>query len=252
MMVVPSLKTQFYATYLPRQAWSLPDSVMYYVAKNPKSPKNTQTWKNIDLKNISSKTWINDSLVIHATTDIDNLAFSIVTKIYKCDAKYLTLYDQVFTFDEFLFLGSAVEQLALYRSIVRDEDGREVAFETLVECLPNLKNCHCSFVAASKNASKNTLKEFWKIPHLLTLDSLSFGNITEEFNIDNFVIFIKQNKNTRIQLYFADTISEAYKNRLEIIIDEIIKTENHDYKPPYISFRGLDEEKDFNLGNLAL
>uniref|UniRef100_A0A914PVP1 Uncharacterized protein n=1 Tax=Panagrolaimus davidi TaxID=227884 RepID=A0A914PVP1_9BILA len=53
-----------------------------------------------------------------------------------------------------------------------------------------------------------------------------------------------------LHLFFSDTISEGYKNRIEAIIDEILATENLDYNVPRILFDGLDEEKSTQIHRL--
>uniref|UniRef100_A0A914NZN3 Uncharacterized protein n=1 Tax=Panagrolaimus davidi TaxID=227884 RepID=A0A914NZN3_9BILA len=69
--------------------------------------------------------------------------------------------------------------------------------------------------------------------------------LSEDFDIDTFYSFIKKN-NTRISLCFSHTISEAYKNHLEAIIDEIIEAKNH----AYIYFHGLEDTKNNKMWDL--
>uniref|UniRef100_A0A914Y2X2 Uncharacterized protein n=1 Tax=Panagrolaimus superbus TaxID=310955 RepID=A0A914Y2X2_9BILA len=100
-----------------------------------------------------------------------------------------------------------------------------------------------TFTTPSNNTTKNTFKELWKISHLTNYDFLNLYNIPENFDIDCFYSFMKKNKITDVALKFSAEISEEYKTHLEAIVDEIIETESHEYRPPYIKFPGLDEEK---------
>uniref|UniRef100_A0A914PPV4 Uncharacterized protein n=1 Tax=Panagrolaimus davidi TaxID=227884 RepID=A0A914PPV4_9BILA len=74
--------------------------------------------------------------------------------------------------------------------------------------------------------------------------------IPEVFDIETFFAYLKKNKYTKFELYFADSISEEYKVRIEKIVDEILQTKFHDYKPPFISFDGLAAEKHRKLQDL--
>uniref|UniRef100_A0A914QDA9 Uncharacterized protein n=1 Tax=Panagrolaimus davidi TaxID=227884 RepID=A0A914QDA9_9BILA len=67
--------------------------------------------------------------------------------------------------------------------------------------------------------------------------------IPDNFDIESFYAYMKKNKSTVIRFYFDNGISNAFKARIETIIDEIIATRNHDFKVPFIYFEGLVEEK---------
>uniref|UniRef100_A0A914P6X8 Uncharacterized protein n=1 Tax=Panagrolaimus davidi TaxID=227884 RepID=A0A914P6X8_9BILA len=88
-----------------------------------------------------------------------------------------------------------------------------------------------------------TFKELLKIPHISKITDVHLCEIPEKFDLETFYIYFEKNKHTEFRLYFADSISEAYKIRVEAIIDEIIATENHDYKIPFIHFASLPYEK---------
>uniref|UniRef100_A0AC34FWQ4 Uncharacterized protein n=1 Tax=Panagrolaimus sp. ES5 TaxID=591445 RepID=A0AC34FWQ4_9BILA len=91
--------------------------------------------------------------------------------------------------------------------------------------------------------TSKTVSELAKIPHFTTLTSMEMCGVPESFDLDALSMYTKTNKMTVFYLEFADSISHAYKNRLEAIIDEIIETKTHDYKPIIMKYSELDEEK---------
>uniref|UniRef100_A0AC34FY98 DUF38 domain-containing protein n=1 Tax=Panagrolaimus sp. ES5 TaxID=591445 RepID=A0AC34FY98_9BILA len=108
------------------------------------------------------------------------------------------------------------------------------------------------FSSNTEMISSKTSKELSKIPHFATLDRFYLIEIPEVFDIESFYVHMKKNKHTKIGLHFCDTISVEYKIRHEAIIDEIIEATNSEYKTPFISFEGRDEEKDRKLYALYL
>uniref|UniRef100_A0AC35EX39 Uncharacterized protein n=1 Tax=Panagrolaimus sp. PS1159 TaxID=55785 RepID=A0AC35EX39_9BILA len=65
--------------------------------------------------------------------------------------------------------------------------------------------------------------------------------------MESFFAYVKKNRNTEIWLWFQDDISEAYLNRLQEIVDEIISTENREYRAPWIYFDAITEDSNDNL-----
>uniref|UniRef100_A0AC34FGT1 Uncharacterized protein n=1 Tax=Panagrolaimus sp. ES5 TaxID=591445 RepID=A0AC34FGT1_9BILA len=282
-MIVPSKKARFMATYR-RQSFSLPDSIMHYMAMNPKNAEVYQKlvksykyffvnnpilvlsdlhyifdgwktkkingdWKGIDIKNSSCKLWITDSVVVFSVND-NTVASSFISQIYQCSVKYLTLWYQITSYDEFSVLASAFENLEFIEVTVKYDDGAVVPFEKLVEQLRNVKKIEFYLPSGPSAITFSTFKELLKIPHFATLDLLGLWNIPETFDVETFYTNMNKNKHTKIDLDFRNTISDQYKTRLETIIDEIIDTENHEYKIPFISFDGLDEEKQHKMETL--
>uniref|UniRef100_A0A914PL86 Uncharacterized protein n=1 Tax=Panagrolaimus davidi TaxID=227884 RepID=A0A914PL86_9BILA len=98
--------------------------------------------------------------------------------------------------------------------------------------------------------SENTVKELSIIPHFSKICEIVLHEIRETFDIETCFAFIKKNKYTRFAIDFHYDISEAYKIRVETVIDEIVQTENHDYKVPYIYFSELDHKKEKKLRTL--
>uniref|UniRef100_A0A914R0X0 Uncharacterized protein n=1 Tax=Panagrolaimus davidi TaxID=227884 RepID=A0A914R0X0_9BILA len=115
-----------------------------------------------------------------------------------------------------------------------------VSLEALVKALRNVKKFtyHVPYNSVNIITTK-TAEELPKIPHFLSLDQFGISEIPETFDIQCFYGHIKENKKTQIFLGFSHKISDEYKTRLQKIVDEILKTENRDYKVPRIYFPGI-------------
>uniref|UniRef100_A0AC34FHX2 Uncharacterized protein n=1 Tax=Panagrolaimus sp. ES5 TaxID=591445 RepID=A0AC34FHX2_9BILA len=174
------------------------------------------------MEKITSKLWI--TLLLGAgvkTPDKPNLVSSLIPKLHQCDARHLYLCGQTFSFKDFYFLSSNVKKLNLYHVACKNDDGSDVAFEKLVEACLKVKE-------------------------------ISF--IPEAFDLDAFYGYMKKNVLTEVDLKFGGSLSDAYKARLDIIIDEIFAEnkyiETEKYKPPIIYISELDRYKAFKLGVL--
>uniref|UniRef100_A0AC34F7R1 Uncharacterized protein n=1 Tax=Panagrolaimus sp. ES5 TaxID=591445 RepID=A0AC34F7R1_9BILA len=282
--VVSPKKIYFTGPYR-RQEWSLPDSIMYYMAMNPKSAeiyrklvksckyfyiKNPivvvesliyakEKWQisygkeTVDMSNVTPKLWItNDLNVSHYASVNPNLVSPIIQNIYKCDARLVFLRDQVISFDDFCFLASNIEEFYSYNFIVKDENGSSLAFEKLFQILSKVQRVNFDSGTSVSNITSKSVEELLKIPHFSTLKYLNLNNIPEAFDLDAFYIFMKKNKLASFVLSFDDSISEAYKNRLEEIIDEMLSTKNHDYNPCFISFSEMIYQKYHELRRICL
>uniref|UniRef100_A0A914PDB1 Uncharacterized protein n=1 Tax=Panagrolaimus davidi TaxID=227884 RepID=A0A914PDB1_9BILA len=274
-MVFPN-RGQFYSTYR-RQNFAFQGSIMHYIAKNPKSSKLYQKlvqsckyfflknpilifyklryinggwdvmaeaehgWKCIDIKNILIKCWITKGL--YGFTGNNRIVSSLIPKLYKCDAKRLDLLNQIITFDELLFLASNAEEIDFDEVVVKYENGSVVPLEKVVEVLPKIKTIKYSCTPTSPSVTGKTFKELMKIPHFMTLDYFRLSNVPEEFDLECFYIYMKNNVRTKVRLYFGIPLSDGYKIRLNSIVDEIIATRNHEYSVPWIGFDGMDAEK---------
>uniref|UniRef100_A0A914Z4G3 Uncharacterized protein n=1 Tax=Panagrolaimus superbus TaxID=310955 RepID=A0A914Z4G3_9BILA len=97
-------------------------------------------YKNIDKNTILCKLWITDTIRVYRDNIINGtFDSSIIPKIYRCAVKYLSLYEQIISLNEFTFLCSSAERLTLEEVTVKNDDGIEVAFENLIKKLPQLK-----------------------------------------------------------------------------------------------------------------
>uniref|UniRef100_A0A914PR26 Uncharacterized protein n=1 Tax=Panagrolaimus davidi TaxID=227884 RepID=A0A914PR26_9BILA len=192
--------------------------------------------KPFDIAKVPCKLWINE--IFHFPYFIS----LIIPKIYRCDVKFLRFFHQTISFDAFLFLSSYVEIIELEFVTVENENGSIVPFEKLVEILPKIKEIKF-YDLTSSIITTNTVKELLKIPHFSKINEIEIKGLTETFDIQSFFGYLKENKHTCFQLLFDSSISQPFKICLEKIIDEIIETEEHDYKPPYIYFFGLAYDK---------
>uniref|UniRef100_A0A914PY52 Uncharacterized protein n=1 Tax=Panagrolaimus davidi TaxID=227884 RepID=A0A914PY52_9BILA len=154
------------------QNWSLPDPIIYYIAKNPSTSKVYQKliqsckyffeknpilvlddliyihekkrWstshgnKLIDMKNISCKFWITEFISTNYCCN-ENIISSIIPKIYKCDAKMLCLDNQIFSYNDFAFLVPNAEDINFKAVTVMNENGSIVPFEKFFEAIPKIK-----------------------------------------------------------------------------------------------------------------
>uniref|UniRef100_A0AC34G6F4 Uncharacterized protein n=1 Tax=Panagrolaimus sp. ES5 TaxID=591445 RepID=A0AC34G6F4_9BILA len=178
VVVVPSKRARFLSTYRRDQEWSLPESIIHYMAMNPKNAdvyqKMIQSCKYFFLKNpiivverfvsggnedrtvalfvyndqerikfphVSSKFWITDEFKTYMR-EINQkpISSSLYTTFYRVDCKELKLNCGEISFDAFLFLASNVEDIHLGHTVVKNEDGSIVPFEKLIKLLPHVTN----------------------------------------------------------------------------------------------------------------
>uniref|UniRef100_A0A914QL11 Uncharacterized protein n=1 Tax=Panagrolaimus davidi TaxID=227884 RepID=A0A914QL11_9BILA len=259
-------RARFYAKYY-QQNFSMPDSIIFYIAKNPKTAelylKMVKTCKYFFVKNsiiiipnlntdgeewrcgrvslnftkYNCKYWITDEISASARGLVNrNIFLPITPKIYRCDAKSLYLHSQVVSFNDISLLISSAEKISLYNVIVKECDS-VIPVEDIIAIAVKAKNIS---VNESKITSK-TMKELTKLSHFLKLDNLDLYNLSEVFDIDAFYSYMKKNLHTKFFLTFDEQISERYMNRLKTIVDEILETKQFNYKPPGINFTGLEE-----------
>uniref|UniRef100_A0AC35FK84 Uncharacterized protein n=1 Tax=Panagrolaimus sp. PS1159 TaxID=55785 RepID=A0AC35FK84_9BILA len=268
-VMVVSKRAKFMTKYY-QQNFSMPDSVIFYIAKNPKTPelylKMVKTckyffvknpiiilsnlyayggkWrvkgKQLDLIKYNCKYWITDKIYASAYECVDKNIFSpIIPKLYQCDAKSLFLHSQVVSFNDLSLIISSAKEIDLYNVVVKLADSSDVPLEDIVAIAVNAK-----VVSADKpTIISKTMKELSKLPNFKKLHNLVLYNLAEVFDINEFYGYMKRNQHTKFNISFNLQISDAFKNRLETIIDEILVTQQFIYKPPVISFTGLDREK---------
>uniref|UniRef100_A0A914PBS3 Uncharacterized protein n=1 Tax=Panagrolaimus davidi TaxID=227884 RepID=A0A914PBS3_9BILA len=190
-MVFPN-RAQFY-TSCQLQNFSMPDSIIFYISKNPSTSKFyrklTQTCKHCFIKNpminvpvllftelkekgwytqgslpsknrlnvgsvyfneVTSKIWITDSLTVSGRTRNRPVVTSFMPKIYKCDAKSISIFEQMFSFNDLMVIASKCEKLFLSNVVIMSNDEvvpetqkdcfeTAVSLEALVKTLPNVK-----------------------------------------------------------------------------------------------------------------
>uniref|UniRef100_A0A914PWF2 Uncharacterized protein n=1 Tax=Panagrolaimus davidi TaxID=227884 RepID=A0A914PWF2_9BILA len=263
-MMVTCERTKFMATY-HRQNFSMPDSVIFYIAKNPKTAelylKMVKTCKYFFIKNeiivvnrlddilgkwrvnekphdftkYNCKYWITDE--IYASSS--RLGFSpIIQKFYQCDVKDLFIYSQIISFNDLSLIISSAEKICLNNVTVKKCDS-DIPLEDIIAIAVKAK-----VISDTKpTIAPKTMKELTKLANFTKLDSCTLHDLSAVFDIDTFYSYMKKNLHTKLYLTFDPQISNAFKNRLEIIVDEILETKQFNYKPPFINFYGLDWQK---------
>uniref|UniRef100_A0A914QYT9 Uncharacterized protein n=1 Tax=Panagrolaimus davidi TaxID=227884 RepID=A0A914QYT9_9BILA len=263
-------RSKFLSTCFP-QSFSLPNSIMYYISKNPTTTKLyqnlIQTCKYFFIKNpiIVSPNFPNpysrdsDKLVIGKTGFYfsklickfwitENFYFtSILAKLYKCDAKIVTLQNKVISFNELSMFTKTAEDISLNEITVNDSDDSIVPFEIILEIFVNVKKFRFFAYSSIPNFTSKTFDEILTIPHFSKLQLFFLKNIPDTFDIETFYAYMKKNNTTKFNLIFDKSISAPYKNRLEEIIDELFSTKIFNYKPPFIYFDSFDPGKKHRL-----
>uniref|UniRef100_A0AC34GXY1 Uncharacterized protein n=1 Tax=Panagrolaimus sp. ES5 TaxID=591445 RepID=A0AC34GXY1_9BILA len=144
--------------------------------------------------------------------------------------------------NELTFFGSNVDSLDLRKVTVTYENGTNVEFEKIIQLFPKLEYLNYDPPSHGFAINSKTFKELLKNPQFLKLKGCTFLDTPEDFDLDAFYEYMKKNKDTSIELSFCDELSEAYCNRLQTIVNEIVESETHDYNIPKIFFNGQDEK----------
>uniref|UniRef100_A0AC35F8T1 Uncharacterized protein n=1 Tax=Panagrolaimus sp. PS1159 TaxID=55785 RepID=A0AC35F8T1_9BILA len=257
--MVPSSKkaADFLRSYNSRQNWSLSDSIIYYILMDPSTSKVYEKliqsckyffiknpilvvsclsfdykdgWRTtlVNLDNTSRKIWI--------TNEISNLNkqkffSSLIPKLYKSDAKEITLWSQNVYFHDLKSIASKCRRIWFNKVSVINENGTIIPLENILEILPYVKDFDYYIPDNSSHIiTSKTVKELLRMPHFSVIRRFELSEIPEDFDIERFYGYIKNNNKTRIRLYFSQLIPNQYKNRLEAIIHEILETKTHDYK----------------------
>uniref|UniRef100_A0A914P6L9 Uncharacterized protein n=1 Tax=Panagrolaimus davidi TaxID=227884 RepID=A0A914P6L9_9BILA len=269
--VIPAKRLRFIAPN-HRYDFDFPDSVIYYVAKNPTSAKLYKKlteacryffWKNpillidylfyknnemkadfseseyeICLKNVPYKFWVSGYCLIGSDVNSvyeKELVSSFLPRIYRCQIEQLTLRNQKLTIDEFLFLAAKTGRVCFTDLTVVNRDGKEIAFEKLVELIPEARSLDHYFKDNDKTVTAKTVEELLKLPSLQNFNVFRLFNVPEAFDVETFFAHIK----AKIQ------------GRLEAIVDELIEAETFDYIPPFISYPEMDDEKCLELSEVC-
>uniref|UniRef100_A0A914Y4N2 Uncharacterized protein n=1 Tax=Panagrolaimus superbus TaxID=310955 RepID=A0A914Y4N2_9BILA len=167
-------------------------------------------------------------------------------KLHQVNASKVLFQYVDIPFNDFLFLASNAEKFSLFCTVVKYPDGSVVPLEKLVDVLPKLKSVEL-YNNCLSCISTETVKELLKAPNFKRIDNIRFLGLPDTFDIDTFFIFIKKNKHVKISLSFCHEISDAYKNCIGKIFDEIIAEKTHEYLMPYIDCQRLDYMKNHIL-----
>uniref|UniRef100_A0AC34GNL8 BTB domain-containing protein n=1 Tax=Panagrolaimus sp. ES5 TaxID=591445 RepID=A0AC34GNL8_9BILA len=264
-----------------KQEFSLPDSIMHYMAKNPPTStcynKLIQSCKyffeqnpilvvtrmdsigficaneerhgsganeccfEFDINKVSSKFWLTHDIFYQELSDDSNFVSVLNSKIYKNEIKWLTIEYQKLNFEEFKLLASSPELFGyrfFYCNIVH-KDGSIVMLEELLGALPNVKDFEY-YIDDFFVINASTLENISSLKNLDSLKSLTLYRVPENFDLDELYTFVKDRLNFKFALEFADTISNEYKNQLDVLIDKIIESETPNC---FIVYHGQNIEK---------
>uniref|UniRef100_A0A914QPW3 Uncharacterized protein n=1 Tax=Panagrolaimus davidi TaxID=227884 RepID=A0A914QPW3_9BILA len=279
--MLQSKRAKFYSTYISGQNFALPGTIMFYILMNPKTAAlyqkliktckyffvknpilivyglryNGDKWivdeKPFDLSKLTCKVWNTYYLNIELTTSVktgnQRLLSSLMQKLYRCDAKELTLSYQVLSFRDLYILISSAKVISFYNVTIKNENGSNVALEKVFEIAVKAKRLRIFLNTSLPNITSQTFTELMKIRHFSQLNYLYMDDIPEAFDIEAFYAYMKKNKTTTFNLQFVRSISDAYKSRLEEIVDEILATEVLNYRCPLFDFPGLSSTKFMQL-----
>uniref|UniRef100_A0A914R0V2 Uncharacterized protein n=1 Tax=Panagrolaimus davidi TaxID=227884 RepID=A0A914R0V2_9BILA len=233
---------------------------MFYILKNPATAKSyqkmIQTCKYFFIKNpiiVSAdfphpysfdfdkwyigKTRFDFSQLICKFWITENFNFtSILPKIYKFDAKNVTLMIKVISLNDLSMFTKTAEDITFIEVTVKNPDDSVVPFEKIFDAFVKATEFKFYSYSTLTNFTSKTFNELLKIPHFSKLQLFYLKNIPDTFDIETFYVYMKKNKTTKFYLRFDRSISARYKIRLEEIIDEIHGTKEFYYKTPLISF----------------
>uniref|UniRef100_A0A914QGA8 Uncharacterized protein n=1 Tax=Panagrolaimus davidi TaxID=227884 RepID=A0A914QGA8_9BILA len=254
--MVISKRDRFYAKYY-QQNFSMPNSIIFYIAKNPKTAgfylKMVKTCKYFFIKNkiiiiqnldagdgewrsgnvalnftkYNCKYWITDKIKASGLGFVGKNIFSpIIPRLYQCDVKCLFLSDQIISYNDLSLLISSAERIGFIDVFAKYADSSDVQLEDIVAIA--IKAYEISVIKPT--ITSKTMKELTKLANFTKLDNLNLHNLSEVFDIDAFYCYMKKNQQTKLHISFDEQISEGYMNRLETIVDEILETKQFNYK----------------------
>uniref|UniRef100_A0A914QJR2 Uncharacterized protein n=1 Tax=Panagrolaimus davidi TaxID=227884 RepID=A0A914QJR2_9BILA len=230
-----------------RQKFSLPDKLIYYLAKNPITPY-------CHLKFITSaKLLFIWSRIIYVEKN----------NIYKCSIKFLLLHKQILHFRELQILVSDnenLEKVSFVENVIKNGDQTITSFETVFEAILCKKKLEIKLCRGEQhgigNGTARKMIELLEDRKPLGIFSfvIKIENIPEEFEFQSFSQFLEVNKmKHEIDLSFADGISSSYKNGIEKFIEKIVDGQNRGpvvrTAVPFITFMGQDERNYRKLKN---
>uniref|UniRef100_A0AC34FTZ4 Uncharacterized protein n=1 Tax=Panagrolaimus sp. ES5 TaxID=591445 RepID=A0AC34FTZ4_9BILA len=169
-------------------------------------------------------TWITTTFFCNYDQSLptDYLA-RIIPRLYQCDAKYITIWNQKLSYDELkFFIGSGnVIDLNLLCMRIKDDKNEWINLEKIMEFLPNVEQLQLSNVKFNKNTANLLEKQRFnsKINSLILLDI--FG---EPFDTTEFLNFTKKNRDEYFFLRmefklrqpgFSNEFITAFRNLME-------------------------------------
>uniref|UniRef100_A0A914PED2 Uncharacterized protein n=1 Tax=Panagrolaimus davidi TaxID=227884 RepID=A0A914PED2_9BILA len=222
--IFQSKRDQFYSAY-HSQDFALPDSIIFYIAKNPKNAqmylKMIQTckyffvknpilvvpeliytdskwnggcremsFKKLSIDNVACKFWPTNQLRIRSFIS-NAFASSFIPKMYQCDVKDLFIFSQIISYHDFLLLSPSAVLMSCKNVTIKYDDGKMVELEKLVEAATKVQKFRFFSDLILSNITSKTFNELLKIPHFLKLQSLELNRIPETFDLEAFYDHMK-------------------------------------------------------------
>uniref|UniRef100_A0A914QK10 Uncharacterized protein n=1 Tax=Panagrolaimus davidi TaxID=227884 RepID=A0A914QK10_9BILA len=270
-----------------KQAFSLPDSFIHYIAKNPLTPniynKLIRTCKYffetnpiivIDRMHDGTKICANDPKTCEKNDekccrDIDmkqmkcklwitnfltlcgiNMSAFVPLfhqKVICCENTHLSILRTSLVFDDLKILASKFKSVCIYEVLITYHNGTMVMLDKIIGAIPSLEKFEYWFKDENVVATSLTLKKIIKLKNLGSLQRFELNNIPEIFDTKDLLLFFKAYKNTEIDLDFFGNLSQEYKGQLDSLIDILIKLKVPNH---IIEYDGQDQEKLEVLENL--
>uniref|UniRef100_A0A914QY78 Uncharacterized protein n=1 Tax=Panagrolaimus davidi TaxID=227884 RepID=A0A914QY78_9BILA len=189
--------------------------------------------KAIDLDEISIKIWVTNVIGAYSLWE-DKITPLVIPSTLNSYAVNFEGWDQELSFDQLLLFGGTVKSCYFENVSVKKNDHNEVSFAEIVQSLPMVEEF--TFDAESDSSfTSTTVKELLKIPHFYKIKTLKLGNVSDEFDIEEFYqLFLKANKTMEIGIWFNWDVSDIYKQKIEEITKEILESESNDFFPPVL------------------
>uniref|UniRef100_A0A914PKJ8 Uncharacterized protein n=1 Tax=Panagrolaimus davidi TaxID=227884 RepID=A0A914PKJ8_9BILA len=260
-----------------QQNWLLPDSMIFYIAKNPSSSKvyqklvqtckfffeknpiiiipylyrckNSTKWCisqngynrliKIDLYTISTKIWITHNLFINK--HIENCIATIVQKNFRFEILRLCVYDNDIIFDDLKVLASSAKRVSLRNNSIKYKNGTIVMLDEILRCFSrNIEYFSFRFRNDVSMVNASTMKNILKLQNLENLKCFYLHDCPDTLSVEDLSAFIKKFGNAKVRLDFDSNISEEYKEQLNSLICEIIES---GVPNRVIKYDGQDEDK---------
>uniref|UniRef100_A0AC34GV62 Uncharacterized protein n=1 Tax=Panagrolaimus sp. ES5 TaxID=591445 RepID=A0AC34GV62_9BILA len=181
------------------------------------------------------KLWVYQSLQSEDSA-ADEVA-PLIPKVSKFDLRILKIQNQRLTWNDYQKLTSSgtLEELCLEDIVIGDADGTIVAYDKLLQSLPHLEVIEMACFHGYLEFEPDTVK---KMVDLLSgckkLRRLKLDGLEENFDFASFANFLLKNEIVDICFIYYDPVSDAYKEMIHALIEEIGK--NPALKVPEVIF----------------
>uniref|UniRef100_A0AC34GT98 Uncharacterized protein n=1 Tax=Panagrolaimus sp. ES5 TaxID=591445 RepID=A0AC34GT98_9BILA len=198
-----------------------------------------QKYRKIDLDMDKIQSKIQVSGMLNISSSNPSMKTSLFQKFYNGNVRALMLKRQHVSFNQLVFFSQNLVHLFLIECTVLFENGNEVPCEAIVANCPELQSfsyvVRPNFVADYSNMARELLK----IRHFRNMCLFSYAGLSESFDIDLFLPYLMENKRTNVFIRYNDPLSDDYKEKLQIIVDEIVDADApRQYLTPLILFNG--------------